>query len=59
MKGSYTTVHYHQPSDEMAGWWNFDGAIDDMQLLLECMLQTANAPNVPTWTPGDEFEKLR
>lgn len=59
MKGSYTTVHYHQPSDEMAGWWNFDGAIDDMQLLLECMVQTANAPDAPTWTPGDEFEKLR
>ncbi|MFO1077044.1 MAG: M28 family peptidase [Planctomycetota bacterium] len=59
MKASYTTVHYHQPSDELAKWWNFDGAVLDMQLLLECMVRTANADAAPTWTPGDEFEKLR
>lgn len=59
MKASYTTVHYHQPSDELEAWWNFDGAVLDVQLLLECMVRTANAPAAPTWTPGDEFERLR
>ena len=59
MKNSYTTVHYHQPTDEIAPWWNFDGAIDDLQLLLECMVTTANAEQAPRWTPGDEFEKAR
>lgn len=59
MKASYTTVHYHQPSDELATWWKFDGAVLDVQLLLECMLRTANDPDAPTWTAGDEFEKLR
>ncbi|HEX5050986.1 MAG TPA: M28 family peptidase [Planctomycetota bacterium] len=59
MKNSYTTVHYHQPTDEMAKWWNFDGAVADVQLLLECLVRTANADEAPTWTPGDEFEKLR
>ncbi len=59
MKNSYTTVHYHQPTDEIAPWWNFDGAVDDLQLLLQCMVATANADEAPRWTPGDEFEKAR
>ncbi|MBK8095959.1 MAG: M20/M25/M40 family metallo-hydrolase [Planctomycetes bacterium] len=59
MKASYTTVHYHQPSDEMAPWWNLAGAVDDLQLLLECLLQTASLDQPPGWTPGDEFEKRR
>ena len=59
MKASYTSVHYHQPSDELEKWYNFDGAVLDVKLLLECMVLTANATKAPTWTPGDEFEKLR
>jgi Zn-dependent M28 family amino/carboxypeptidase len=59
MKNSYTTIHYHQPSDEFAAWWNLDGAVDDLHLLLECLVRTANADGAPRWTPGDEFEKLR
>ena len=58
MKASYTTVHYHQPTDEMDTWWNLKGAVADLQLVLECMLLTCDGP-APTWTPGDEFEKLR
>lgn len=59
MKASYTAVHYHQPTDEMAPWWNLAGAVDDTRLILECLLRVANADRAPTWTPGDEFEKLR
>ncbi|HEB52655.1 MAG TPA: M28 family peptidase [bacterium] len=59
MKASYTTVHYHQPSDELAKWWNFAGAVDDMQVLFRLLAVTCNADAAPTWTPGDEFEKLR
>ncbi len=55
MKASYTTVHYHQPSDELAAWWNFAGAVQDLELLLDCLLATANRPERPTWAPGDEF----
>lgn len=58
MKASYTAVHYHQPSDEMAPWWNLKGAVADLQLLFECLLLTAERP-APTWTPGDEFAALR
>ena len=59
MKASYTTVHYHQPSDELAPWWNFEGAGNDMRVLFQLLVQTANAAAAPTWTAGDEFEKLR
>lgn len=59
MKASYTTVHYHQPTDELAKWWNFAGAAADMQVLFQLLVQTANGDQAPTWTPGDEFEKLR
>ncbi|MEC7725821.1 MAG: M28 family peptidase, partial [Planctomycetota bacterium] len=59
MKASYTTVHYHQPTDELAKWWNFKGAVSDMQVLFQLLTQTANDDGAPAWTPGDEFEKLR
>lgn len=59
MKMSYETTHYHQPSDEIAKWWKFDGAVSDMRILFQLLVQTANADSVPTWTPGDEFAKLR
>jgi len=59
MKASYTTVHYHQPTDEIAPWWNLDGAVGDLQILLECMLRVANDDAVPTWTAGDEFANVK
>lgn len=59
VKAMYTTVHYHQPSDEFDPRWRLDGAVADMRLLLECLVRTANADAAPTWTPGDEFERLR
>lgn len=59
MKASYTTVHYHQPTDQLAKWWNFKGAVSDMQILFQLLVRTANDDGAPTWTPGDEFEKNR
>lgn len=59
VKGAYTRTRYHQPNDEYNPSWDLRGAVADTRLLLECMLVTANADQVPTWTPGDEFEKLR
>lgn len=59
MKGSYTTVHYHQPSDEVAPWWNMQAAAADLGLIAECLRRTADADARPTWTPGDEFATAR
>ncbi len=59
IKRMYTTVHYHQPSDEFDDRWVLDGAVADMHFILECLVRTANSDAAPTWTPGDEFEKNR
>ena len=55
----YVDERYHQPSDELTDDWNYDGAIEDVQLLFYLGLKIANDPAMPTWTPGDEFEALR
>ena len=55
----YTTVHYHQPSDELDERFKLDGAVADARFVLECLVRCANAEQAPAWTKGDEFEKLR
>src|SRR5205823_4787788 len=55
----YERHHYHQPSDEYHGDWDLSGDVQDAQLQLLVGLRLANAPALPTWTPGDEFEAAR
>ncbi len=55
----YTTVHYHQPSDEYDENWNLDGMIEDASLGFWTGLAIANADAMPQWEPGDEFEAAR
>jgi Zn-dependent M28 family amino/carboxypeptidase len=56
---AYEAKSYHQPSDEINDSWNFDGMIEDAQLGFYVGLNVANADEMPTWTPGDEFEAAR
>ena len=51
--------HYHQPTDEVTSEWRFDGMAEDTALAFLVGAATANADAMPTWTPGDEFERLR
>jgi Zn-dependent M28 family amino/carboxypeptidase len=55
----YDRHDYHQPSDEYHGEWDLSGDVQDAQLQLVVGLRLANAPSLPSWTPGDEFEKAR
>jgi Zn-dependent M28 family amino/carboxypeptidase len=55
----YEEHHYHQPSDEIQPDWNFDGMIDDASLGFWAGLIVANADEMPSWLPGDEFEAAR
>ena len=50
---------YHQPSDRLDGSWNFDGMIEDAQLVMLSTWLIAQADALPTWKPGDEFEAAR
>ena len=55
----FEATDYHQPSDELRPDWDFSGAIEDAQLLFYLGLRVANAPRMPAWKPGDEFEAAR
>ncbi len=54
--------HYHQPSDEYPRapeTWDLSGGVQDAQLQLLVGLRIADAPELPSWTAGDEFERAR
>jgi Zn-dependent M28 family amino/carboxypeptidase len=55
----WESTTYHQPSDELRDDWNFEGAVEDVQLDLQLAVEIANAPSKPTWNKGDEFEAVR
>jgi Zn-dependent M28 family amino/carboxypeptidase len=55
----FESKHYHQPSDEIRPDWNYDGMIEDAQLGFWTALIVGNAPTMPAWVPGDEFEAAR
>jgi Peptidase family M28/PA domain len=56
----YERERYHQPSDQLDdASWDLTGAVEDGQLLLLAGLRIANAPQLPIWRPGDEFEAAR
>jgi Zn-dependent M28 family amino/carboxypeptidase len=59
LQNRYTLLDYHQPSDEYDDRWILEGMVEDARLILETLVRVANAPEAPTWTPGDEFERLR
>ncbi|MFZ5441936.1 MAG: M20/M25/M40 family metallo-hydrolase [Myxococcota bacterium] len=55
----WEATHYHQPSDEVRDDWDLSGALEDLQLYLQLGQAVGNAPAMPTWTKGDEFEAVR
>lgn len=56
---NYEEHHYHQPSDELRPDWSFEGMIEDVQLGFWAGYIIANAKDMPSWVPGDEFEAAR
>jgi Zn-dependent M28 family amino/carboxypeptidase len=56
---AYEEAHYHQPSDEIDDSWNYEGMIEDASVGFWTGLIVANADEMPSWVPGDEFEAAR
>jgi Zn-dependent M28 family amino/carboxypeptidase len=56
---AYVKTDYHQPSDEFKESWDFSGAVEDMRLAFWLGLRAADAPEMPRWNKGDEFEAAR
>jgi len=55
----FDSTDYHQPSDELRADWNFDGMVQDARFYFRFGVAVANAPQLPAWKPGDEFEAAR
>jgi Zn-dependent M28 family amino/carboxypeptidase len=56
---AWEKTRYHQPSDHLDDSWNLEGALDDIRLLLVAGMRIADAPKMPAWKAGDEFEAAR
>ncbi len=53
---AWVATRYHQPSDEISPDWKLGGAVQDARLYFLLGEAVAQAPGLPTWVKGDEFE---
>lgn len=51
--------NYHQPGDEIYPDWNFDGALQQAELVIRVTMRIANVVELPYWNSGSEFEAVR
>jgi Zn-dependent M28 family amino/carboxypeptidase len=54
-KDQYIAERYHQPSDELLPWFNYDGVVQQLRVIVRTAAAIANTPAQPTWTEGSEF----
>jgi Zn-dependent M28 family amino/carboxypeptidase len=60
IQDDYTMKHYHKVSDEYnASAWNWEGTLDDAQLLFEAGKRIVNAETWPQWKNNSEFKSIR
>lgn len=50
---------YHTPQDEFQESWDFSGFVPLAEFTLDLAKRVANAEELPTWNPGDEFRPAR
>jgi Zn-dependent M28 family amino/carboxypeptidase len=55
----YRANRYHQPADEFLTTWNWQGAVNDLQIYQAVMSRLANGREWPNWFEGDEFRSVR
>jgi len=51
--------NYHQPSDEISSDWNYDGALQQAEIVIRIVWRIANIIEMPYWNSGSEFELVR
>jgi Zn-dependent M28 family amino/carboxypeptidase len=57
MKNEYTEKRYHQPSDEVLPSFNYDGAVQQLRVIVRTALAVGNAPSQPVWNRTSEFRR--
>ena len=53
----YTEQRYHQPSDEVLPSFKYDGASQQLRVIVRTAVAVANAPNQPVWNKDSEFRE--
>jgi len=56
-KQEYTDKRYHQPSDEVLPSFRYDGAVQQLRVIVRTALAVANAAQQPTWNRASEFRE--
>ncbi|MDP1675894.1 MAG: M28 family peptidase [Bacteroidota bacterium] len=51
--------NYHQPSDEISDDWNYNGALQQAEIVIRLGWRIANIIEMPYWNSGNEFESIR
>lgn len=53
----YTAERYHQPSDQIQPWFNYDGALQQLRVIVRTALLVGAAKEPPKWNSGSEFRQ--
>jgi Zn-dependent M28 family amino/carboxypeptidase len=56
-RDEYTEKRYHQPSDELLPWFSYDGASQQLRVIVRTAVAVANAAQQPTWNAESEFRE--
>ena len=58
-KDEYTNENYHGVTDEVKDDWNYDGMVEDGQILFRVGYAIGQHPKWPEWSEGTEFKAKR
>jgi Zn-dependent M28 family amino/carboxypeptidase len=54
-KNEYTEKRYHQPSDEVLPWFTYDGAAQQLRVIVRTAVAVAYSAAQPRWNAQSEF----
>ncbi len=57
-KDEYVAKRYHQPSDEILPSFSYDGAVQQLRVIVRTVVSVANAPGQPVWNKASEFRQV-
>ena len=57
MKNEYTDKRYHQPSDEVLPSFKYDGAAQQLRVIVRTAVAVADSPTQPQWNAQSEFRQ--
>ncbi|HEU5305119.1 MAG TPA: M20/M25/M40 family metallo-hydrolase [Gemmatimonadales bacterium] len=56
-KADYVARRYHQPSDEVLPSFSYEGAVQQLRVIVRTAMAVANSPRQPVWNATSEFRE--